>query len=683
MIYYQYFLDWKDYASQGRASGPDSYYDRGNPFERKYSENTIIGLNDEFKTDYKKNDDFLIYISKRTSDSIELCIAVNIKRIDLKAIESKINASFPECTITNHREITIEDFKREVDSGRYNSHGVISLLKLDYRGSFFDPYPFDIDEAMYDSGAISKTKCRHRAKQILASKSMNEELDRIYSKKNIKQYYGHPVHYLISAGDWQAAMDMKDLLVSALYSNNRLISGRQTIIRNLRKNAYRDDRYRHIINASEGGIVIIELKCQDDLGMFATDFHELTKATGCILNSQKKDTLFIFVEIIGESMKSDDALSNITSQADIIQITEGTGTLQQAKDYLMELVSKVDFVVDNKEDAFEFLPSLETYSVSDIFNAYNAWYGSGLKNHIYKAYKTKKSYQVEVSPIKSKPYEELQKLVGLTEIKSVIDQIISTGKIRCARERMGLSNEDSSMHMIFTGTPGTAKTTVARLLAMILKDEDIIKSGRFVECGRQDLVAKYVGWTAKTVEDKFKAAQGGVLFIDEAYSLIDDSNTFGAEAINTITQLMENYRNQVIVIFAGYPDKMRDFLSQNEGLRSRIAFHLTFPDYSSAELVDIMKLMCDKRQYTVSDDALISCREFFEKAARVENFGNGRYVRTVLEQAIMRQSNRIITEAIKTGSDPDIDQLCRLETQDFKYVPLGNDTATTKIGFSI
>ncbi|MBR3142145.1 MAG: AAA family ATPase [Clostridiales bacterium] len=682
MIYYQYYLDWKDFGKKGSKYDGSGFMDRGNAFESRYSEGRIVDINDEFKVDYKRNEDFLIFVSKRTEMSLELCVAVNISFTDKQAIETKISNSFPECKIVRSREITIEDFRREVDSGRYNGRGVINLLNLDYRGSMFDPYPFDKEEQMYESGHMSNTKCRNRARQILASRSMKEELIRIYSKDNVKQYYGHPVHYLISAGDWQAAMDMKDLLVGALYSNGRLLSGRQTIIRHVRKSAYRDERYRQIINASEGGVVVIELSGKDDMGVFATDFHEFTKVTGDILNKQKKDTLFIFVEIMGESMKNDDALSNITTKADIIQITEGSGTLNQAKNYLMELVNKVDFAVDNKEEAYEFLPELDTYSVSDIFTAYNAWYGSGLKNHIYKAYKTKKSYQVAVTAVESKPYEELQKLIGLKDIKSVVDRIIAAGKIKCARERMGLNVEKSSMHMIFTGTPGTAKTTVARLLAKILKDEDIVKSGKFIECGRQDLVAKYVGWTAKTVEDKFRAASGGVLFIDEAYSLVDDSNTYGAEAINTITQLMENYRDDVIVIFAGYPDKMRDFLAQNEGLRSRIAFHLNFPDYTSDELVDIMKLMCDKRQYNVTDEALESCRDIFGQASGVENFGNGRYVRNVLEQAIMRQSSRLITEAKESGEDISKDKICLLEAGDFKLVPLGDKTAA-RIGFAV
>lgn len=166
---------------------------------------------------------------------------------------------------------------------------------------------------------------------------------------------------------------------------------------------------------------------------------------------------------------------------------------------------------------------------------------------------------------------------------------------------MGLPGVQSSMHMLFSGNPGTAKTTVARLLSQVLKEEEVLKYGHIVECGRQDLVGKYVGWTAQIVESKFQAARGGILFIDEAYSLVEDNRTYGAEAINTIVQEMENYRDEVIVIFAGYPEKMKEFLEQNEGLASRIAFHLNFPDYSPVELTQILDLMLEKSEYRMDE----------------------------------------------------------------------------------
>ena len=264
-----------------------------------------------------------------------------------------------------------------------------------------------------------------------------------------------------------------------------------------------------------------------------------------------------------------------------------------------------------------------------------------------------------------------------------MESIICAGKVEVVRERMGLNTEGSSMHMVFTGTPGTAKTTVARLLAKILREEEIITSGRFIECGRQDLVGKYVGWTAKQVEEKFREAQGGILFIDEAYSLVDDSNSYGAEAINTITQMMENYRDKVIVIFAGYPDKMSEFLNQNEGLRSRIAFHLNFPDYNTDELLQILKLMCKNRQYEITDEASSKCFEMFKTVACIKDYGNGRYVRNVLEQAILRQSNRIIQHSNQTGSKLTKTDVIMLEADDFQPISLGDRTKYSRIGFAV
>ena len=171
-------------------------------------------------------------------------------------------------------------------------------------------------------------------------------------------------------------------------------------------------------------------------------------------------------------------------------------------------------------------------------------------------------------------------MTGLNNVKSLADRILAFYRLEKKREKFGIESCDISRHMIFTGNPGCAKTTVARLIAEILSEEQILETGAFVECGRSDLVGRYVGWTAKCVKRKFREAKGGVLFIDEAYSLLDDSHSFGDEAINTIVQEMENMRKEVIVIFAGYPVPMNDFLERNEGLNSRIAFHVSFDDYS-------------------------------------------------------------------------------------------------------
>ncbi len=217
--------------------------------------------------------------------------------------------------------------------------------------------------------------------------------------------------------------------------------------------------------------------------------------------------------------------------------------------------------------------------------------------------------------------------------------------------------------MIFTGNPGSAKTSVARLIAKILKCEGILETGNFVECGRDDLIGKYVGWTAKIVASKFREARGGILFIDEAYSLVSE-DSYGDEAINTIVQQMENHRDDVIVIFAGYPDKMKTFLDRNEGLRSRIAFHLNFPDYNPEELLDILKLMAKDRGFKLDKKVDEKCLGIFENACSQEEFGNGRFARNLLEQAIMKQGKRILKES--KAKDISKTELVRLKVCDFE-----------------
>ena len=194
--------------------------------------------------------------------------------------------------------------------------------------------------------------------------------------------------------------------------------------------------------------------------------------------------------------------------------------------------------------------------------------------------------------------------------------------------------------MVFSGNPGTAKTTVARLVARIMKQKGILSKGDLIEVGRADLVGKYVGWTAKTVQEYFEKAKGSILFIDEAYSLIDDNNSFGAEAINTIVQEMENNREDVVVIFAGYGREMRDFIDQNSGLKSRISFFVDFPDYSNQELYQILELFARKNHYELDNDVY---PQFMGSLTDIEvKRGNGRYVRNIFEGAKLRQAERLM-----------------------------------------
>lgn len=238
--------------------------------------------------------------------------------------------------------------------------------------------------------------------------------------------------------------------------------------------------------------------------------------------------------------------------------------------------------------------------------------------------------------------KELDEMIGLSLVKTIINKVIAGFKLKKVCMDKGIRKENPALHMVFTGNPGTAKTTVARLFAEIMKDEKVLPSGNFVEAGRSDLVGDHVGATAPLVKKKFKEAQGGVLFIDEAYSLCDNyENGFGDEAINTLVQEMENHRDDVIVIFAGYSDKMKQFLARNPGMSSRIAFHVEFEDYSADELCNITKLMLSRKQMIITDAAMEKLKNIYEGVRGDKDFGNGRFVRKILEEAEMNLAERV------------------------------------------
>ena len=283
---------------------------------------------------------------------------------------------------------------------------------------------------------------------------------------------------------------------------------------------------------------------------------------------------------------------------------------------------------------------------------------------VEKQTKEKQATPNAKSDDETNPLEELQTLIGLSEVKEEVSALANFVKIQQERERKGMKAVGLSYHCVFTGNPGTGKTTVARILAAIYRDLGILKKGHLVETDRSGLVAEYVGQTAVKTNKIIDSALDGVLFIDEAYSLSDgEHTTFGDEAINTIVQEMENNRDSVIVIFAGYPDKMKAFLDRNEGLRSRIAFHVDFPDYTADELTEIFKLMAKRRGYEISDDVAAHCKKIFKRVAKKKNFGNGRFVRTLLEQAWLKQSQRIIKE--NEGGSVTREDLTRFKVEDF------------------
>nr|YP_010208243.1 Rubisco expression protein [Pseudo-nitzschia multistriata]UBA15256.1 Rubisco expression protein [Pseudo-nitzschia multistriata] len=236
-----------------------------------------------------------------------------------------------------------------------------------------------------------------------------------------------------------------------------------------------------------------------------------------------------------------------------------------------------------------------------------------------------------------------EELVGLAPVKSRIREIAALLLIDKLRRNLGITSANPGLHMSFTGSPGTGKTTVGLKMADILYQLGYISKGHLLTVTRDDLVGQYIGHTAPKTKEVLKKAMGGVLFIDEAYYLYkpDNERDYGAEAIEILLQVMENQRDELVVILAGYKEPMDKFYESNPGLSSRIANHIDFPDYSVEELLQISKIMLDDQQYKLTPDAEIALTQYITKRKEMPLFANARSVKNALDRARMRQANRI------------------------------------------
>ncbi|MBN8763747.1 MAG: CbbX protein [Thiobacillus sp. 63-78] len=249
-----------------------------------------------------------------------------------------------------------------------------------------------------------------------------------------------------------------------------------------------------------------------------------------------------------------------------------------------------------------------------------------------------------------------RELIGLMPVKTRIREIAALLLVDRLRKRFALTSETPTLHMSFTGNPGTGKTTVALRMAEILHRLGYVREGHLVSVTRDDLVGQYIGHTAPKTKEVIKKAMGGVLFIDEAYYLYKPENErdYGAESIEILLQVMENNREDLVVILAGYKDRMDRFFHSNPGMRSRIAHHIDFPDYRAEELLAIARLMLAAQNYRFSAEAEKAFFEYLTIRMKLEHFANARSVRNALDRARLRQANRLFASTSKTLSKTDL-----------------------------
>ncbi len=278
------------------------------------------------------------------------------------------------------------------------------------------------------------------------------------------------------------------------------------------------------------------------------------------------------------------------------------------------------------------------------------------------------SVEVRLPPARSLDdlLAELDELVGLENVKAEVRRLTSLLQVQRLREERGLPTIEAAKHLVFSGNPGTGKTTVARLLSQIYRAIGVVSAGHLVETDRSKLVAGYVGQTALKTQQTLEASLGGMLLIDEAYALArGGENDFGREAIDTLVKFMEDHRDDLAIVAAGYTAEMNTFIDTNPGLKSRFTRTINFADYSTDELVAIFLKLGDKNQYVCSDDALIRVRHLIETEPRTHGFGNARFVRNLFETAVSHQAMRLAPL-----DDPSNEQLTTFTATDI--VPVDN-----------
>ena len=412
---------------------------------------------------------------------------------------------------------------------------------------------------------------------------------------------------------------------------------------------------------------------------------------GCLPNNfgnkQKKLIMLFCADIMKNIQKMGYSTTNFKNKEGFaitalyfgILSADGVSKLRyQVVDLLYDFSPNVSTIMDLMEGAFNNYPSDDFFFISQVLShCKKESLGNKYLSIAYDFYSTLASidnklsdkeidWLNKLSEIKQKgkkegqsksskkvtkkvgdPLKELSSLIGLSNVKTEISSLSNLVKVQQVRKSRGMSVSNISYHCVFTGNPGTGKTTVARIVAEIYKDLGVLKKGHLIETDRSGLVAEYVGQTAPKTNAIIDSALDGVLFIDEAYSLVQGGQgDYGKEAISTLLKRMEDDRDRLVVILAGYSKEMSDFINSNSGLQSRFNRYINFPDYSSDELIQIFKFILKKNDCTATDSAIEKVKEYvcYALEHKDQNFGNARFIRNFFEKTLTEQANRLAAE---------------------------------------
>ena len=626
-----------------------------------------------FKHNEKNSQVARFYICHRDEVLITLAAVITDTRSNpVKLAEAAIKEMGFVIKKIDSEEITSDAFAKLIHKSERN--GFIDdedeVLQDVHLGSYRTCMTKKMKESLVDCGKAEK-KLRAEASRLPCGPSLCRELDRIFFSGN-EHFITHPVHYVFCVDDKDCTVEALRILACALFIVGRLKSRRiATIEADIKEGGPffepspfptldMESVNRAYETISGGAVCLRPGAIEFESETVYSDMASIEDISEVVFN-HRKDCLTI-LSFTREERKAVEKIKGVLNKMKFVEIYEEAIPGKTAKTILRNKAKKDG--LNEFESLFKGIENDVNYYYADINRIYDEWIDKRINDVFYPQYR-EIEYGVSTTPrIVGNAYDELQHMIGLGKVKKVINQAIDFNRFQ-KRYQSGIGQQEKpAWNMVFTGNPGTAKTTVARLFAQIMKDNHILRRGNLVEVGRQDLVGKYVGWTSHQVEEVFDRARGSVLFIDEAYSLCDDrSGMFGDEAINTIVQLMENRRDETVVIFAGYPDKMKSFLERNPGLRSRISFYVDFDDYNEEELIGILKLMAEKNRLILEDDVEQRVREIIGKTIGSKDFGNGRFVRNMLEKARMAQASRIMTA---DENEVDTEAINTLRADDFE-----------------
>ena len=654
MRFYEVSVETNDFFEEEKAA------------DRNTNRQNVSRKTDTFLEEYEESASICMVTAEKR---VELAVCVMNDTVDVNMLTEqflqRLEVAYSSISV---KEISITNYfngLRVSDRNRFISDDYTFAEKLGMEDLFRGREDYFKDKVVDEIKTVENLKSD--VDKYHLGDGYRAEMKRVLAGKNQKVFLGNPANYLMISKDETARRMMARDLISALYRRGRLQSKRYTII-DLGDRDCSLEGLENFYKINEGATLLLKV--------FAENFGEGEHARGvvdmkkvCDVVRKRGSKVLTIFSMDTPSDKNRTKLENYMMGVPLISFCDNLYKKETATAELLKMAETENFIFSG--EVIEKVKKTErSYTYGELVNLYNEWRAEYMGTEVFPEYRqfvTHITEEEKQNVNRSDAYSRLMEMIGLTQAKKVIDGAINYFKLQQEFRNRGIEFNRPAMHMCFTGRPGTAKTTVARLVAEILKDNGILSEGKCVEVGRQQLVGRYVGSTAPQVCEMFDKAKGSVLFIDEAYSLVEDKKgLYGTEAINTIVQEMENRREDTIVILAGYPEEMNGLLEWNPGMKSRIAFHVSFDDYTENELLDITKLLAKERGMLLDKDAEEKLLSIYAEARLDKGFGNGRFARNLLEKAKLNQANRFMKKDLQFVSN---DEMRTLTAEDFDYQP--------------